>query len=696
MNLLLRLAPLAFLFIHSLGYSLQTSQTNPGNNSATAPHLRVQLVAEETSLQPHHPIHVGFYFQMEKGWHLYWRNPGDSGEAPRIHWTLPPGWKADSLEWPTPQRIEVPPLVNFGYEGDFLLATTLHPLSSSRSNAWVPLVAHLQWLVCKETCIPGHAELELDIPISSQTPASHPDWHALFERTRKEIPRPLGQFSGKLTGVITPNTLELSVSSRSNIKGAAFFPFEPNQIENAAPQDYHADATGFSLSIKRSDQLLQSISHTAGVLVLYSHSNQAYEVDFPLTVGEKPFKSESNTVFNLFKMALFAFLGGLVLNLMPCVFPVLSLKVMSLLHLSREGRKKVRRHALIYSLGVLVSFWILVGVLLILRNRGEQLGWGFQLQSPVFISILGSILFLFGLNLLGIFEWGTSFLGIGQSLTQKDGYAGAFFTGVLATVVATPCTAPLMGSAVGFALSQSNLTCFAIFTLLALGLAFPYLLISYFPECARLLPKPGAWMETLKQIMGFFVLATVVWLMWILGIQQGSQPLIFLLIGFLGIGVGAWMLGRWPSQKVLSRVSGLIILFSILGSTSRIQPKPSSSELNWEAFSPSRLEELRKSGTPVFIDFTAAWCITCQVNEKLVFHSTEVQSEFKKLGFVLMKADWTQQDPVISRTLNQFGRSGVPMYLLYGKDGVAHLLPEIIHSGLVLREIQKLKERNLL
>ncbi len=387
-----------------------------------------------------------------------------------------------------------------------------------------------------------------------------------------------------------------------------------------------------------------------------------------------------------------AFLGGIILNLMPCVFPVLFLKGLALVQSGNEERSRLRSHGLVYTLGILVSFWIIVAALLILRAGGNQEGWGFQLQSPTFIALLAAGLFFFSLSLAGQFELGLSLTSVGGGLAQKQGYTGSFFTGVLATIVATPCTAPLMGAAIGFALAQSAGVTFAVFTALALGLAAPYLLLSFNPAWTRLLPRPGAWMETLKQLTAVPLFATVIWLVWVYGhlssaTSLGVDRVALLLAGFLLIAIAGWALGKWPARWSSAIVA--VVLIAIGLAIPLYQPK--NTTLTWAPFSQQALDQARASGHPVFIDFTAAWCLSCQVNERLVLRSSDVQRQFADNKVTLLKADWTQYDPEITKHLASVGRSGVPTYVIYpGRaNSTAVVLPELLTKDIVLNALAK-------
>lgn len=409
-------------------------------------------------------------------------------------------------------------------------------------------------------------------------------------------------------------------------------------------------------------------------------------------------KTDSLPAQSIWIPILFALLGGLLLNLMPCVFPILSIKALSVLQMAGERRRHLRNLGWAYTLGILVSFWALVGTLVVLRLGGRHIGWGFQLQSPHFVFVLACILFVFGLNLLGVFEIYGAFVSVGDGLTRRSGLTGAFFTGVLATVVATPCTAPFMGAAVGFALSQPPLVIFAIFTALGFGLALPYLLICYVPILTRMLPRPGAWMDTLKQIMAFFVFGTTLWLAYVLSLQASSTGLLLLMSAFVGLAFAAWLQSRFQRTTPMAIVLGLAVVTSASLALSKsplpAAPTivPASDALVWEAYSPEKLAAYRAQGKPVFVDFTAAWCVSCKVNEAVIFHSAAVKKKLIDKGFVLLKADWTNEDPAITQALNAFGRNGVPFYVVYppGKESAAMPLPEVLNAGVVLGALGKL------
>jgi thiol:disulfide interchange protein DsbD len=378
----------------------------------------------------------------------------------------------------------------------------------------------------------------------------------------------------------------------------------------------------------------------------------------------------------------------MILNLMPCVFPVLSIKVLAFMSQKDHELGRQRRHALVYAAGILVSFWALTGLLLALRAAGEQIGWGFQLQAPAFVAVLACVLFFFGLSLVGVFEISGAFMGLGQGLTSREGFSGSFFTGVLATIVATPCTAPLMGSAVGFALSQPVPVVFGVFSALAAGLALPYVALAWFPAAGRLLPRPGRWMETFKELMAFPVFGTVIWLIWVYGLQTDVHGVLRLLAGLLLVALGAWALGRFRSRAA----SAFAVACAALGLWTALS-RPAQS--GWQPYSEPAVAELRARHEPVFVDFTAAWCVSCKVNELVALQGSDVQTAFARKKVHLVKGDWTSRDPQITRALQQFGRSGVPFYVLYYfKDGAEQTvtLPEILTSRIVLDALERIPQ----
>ena len=663
-----------------------------GPGPVKAQHLTAELVSLAPTIAPGGTLQLGLVLTLEEHWHVYWINAGDSGEPPKITWTLPPGITAGPMKFPIPTRLPLGPLMDFGYE-DSVAFPVLLTASKDIKPGPIRIDAKVDWLVCREVCIPGKAHLGLNLTVVPGPTAPAQPVGALGEALTL-IPKPLPP-DMKFTALGGKQDFVFTLTTGERLTDAEFYPFDQEQIANAADQRVESLPNGVRLRVARAPELTQLPAQIHGILKL--DDERAYEVTAPVTPGELPATPGSSAAAGTAEVTVFtaiglAFLGGIILNLMPCVFPVLFLKGLALVQSSSEERSRLRSHGLVYTLGILVSFWIIVAVLLGLRAGGSQAGWGFQLQSPVFIALLAAGLFFFSLSLAGQFELGLSLTSVGGGLAQKQGYPGSFFTGVLATIVATPCTAPLMGAAIGFALAQPAGITFAVFTALALGLAAPYLLLSFNPAWTRLLPRPGAWMETLKQLTAVPLFATVIWLAWVYGHLSSASGLgvdhvAKLLLCFLLIAIAGWALGRWPARW--SSAIAAVVLIAIGLAIPLYQPKDTT--LAWAPFSQQALDQARASGHPVFIDFTAAWCLSCQVNERLVLRSSDVQRQFSDNKVTLLKADWTQYDPEITKQLASVGRSGVPTYVIYpGRpNSTAVVLPELLTKDIVLNALAK-------
>jgi thiol:disulfide interchange protein DsbD len=699
------------------------------SSTADAPHVRVELLVPGGNLYSDDKLNdAGLYFKLEPGWHIYWKNPGDAGEAPRIQWTLPAGISAGPMQFPAPQRLPLGPLMDFGYENEVLFPLKLHVADGVKAGA-VTLHAKVDWLVCRGSCIPGKADLEVrrNVQAGLTTLPYHPD--PLFQRFFDRIPKP---FTAKFKAVFQPTKegFRLTVETGERELSAVFFPADQEILDNPAPQKLTATANGLILDLKKDANLSANPSQLKGVVEL--SGGRAYEIvalppgvkalaeipESSAPVAATPWSSSTAGTASssaqplpapslswalLLRTSGLAFLGGLLLNLMPCVFPVLFLKGLSLVNSGNEERGKLRGHGLVYAAGILVSFWALVGLLLGLRAAGSTLGWGFQFQSPVFLALMAGLLFFLGLSLAGQFEMGLTLTSAGGSLAQKQGYTGSFFTGVLAVVVATPCTAPFMGAAVGYALSQSAAVTFAVFTALALGLAAPYVALTLQPAWTRWLPKPGAWMEVLRQAVSVPIFATVIWLAWVLAQAYGASVLAALLMSFLLLAVAGWFLGRWPAKRWAAAIAAVILLgviaLAFYGQNLVGESAGQASKANldtaavsgWEPWSAERQAAYQAQGRPVFVDFTASWCLSCQVNERVALNRPEVQEAFRAGNVVLLKADWTRHDEAITQALTALGRSGVPAYALYAPgQSQPQMLPEALTSGIVTDTLSKL------
>ena len=691
-----------------------------GPGPVKAQHLTAELVELGPAIAPGGTQVVGLVLSLEEHWHVYWINAGDSGEPPKVAWTLPAGITAGAMQFPIPQRLPLGPLMDFGYEDHVAFPVTIAAAATMKPGP-VPLDAQVTWLVCAQVCLPGKAHLGLDLTVQpgAPQPAQEPLVGALGEGMTL-LPKPLpagAEFS--VQGDAQQFALTLTDGKRET--DAEFYPFvqgATDVIANAAEQTVEPHRDGIGLYVKRSPDLAALPATLGGVLRL--SDTVAYVVSAPVTqvanvATPAAAGGSAGGVTALGAIGL-AFVGGIILNLMPCVFPLLFLKGLALMQTAGAGsaqeRAHLRRHGLVYALGILVSFWAIVAVLLALRATGSHAGWGFQLQSPGFLAVLASFMFFFALSLAGQFDIGLSLTSVGGDLAKKQGYAGSFFTGVLATVVATPCTAPLMGAAIGFALAQTAGVTFAVFTALALGLAAPYVLLSWQPAWVRVLPRPGAWMEVFKHITAAIFFATAIWLAWVYGqlyaAGDGVNQVALLLGCFLMLAIAGWALGRWPA-KGASRIAavvlialGLAIPLSQVRGARRASAAAASAattdvaaangtEVVWQPYSEQALDAARAAGHPVFIDFTAAWCLSCQVNERVVLKSADVESALLKGGVVTMKADWTNDDPAITAKLASVGRAGVPTYVLYpaAAGSAADVLPELLTKDLVLKAIAR-------
>lgn len=677
--------------------------------------VQAHLISEEEAIQPGRSFWVGINLEMAEGWDTYWLNPGDSGFPTQVNWNLPEGFKAGPLLWPYPEKFVVDSLVAFGYIDTVLLMTEITPPSNLPADQKINIGADVNWLACKESCVPGNASLALALPVTDRLPIIDATSASLFSSARKALP----QKGENVT--VSSETDEIVLNFKpqpgafGEIESLFFIPEQGEVIDYMAPQSFSIDGDRLTLSMKRMHSE-NALSTLKGVLLISekgSSMKRAIQVDneFDSAEAAAPEAALPEGVSTVAVALLFAFLGGMILNVMPCVLPVIALKIFGFVKMADQKKSVIFKHGGVFSFGVLVSFWILSGALLILRAYGEGIGWGFQLQEPVFVAILAVLLFLLGLSLFGLFEMGTSLISFGGKTTSTSSpLTSSFMSGVLATLVATPCTGPLLGPALGFAMTLSPLSALSIFTAMGIGMSFPYLLFSAFPQLVRYLPKPGNWMDTFKQLMGFLMMATVVWLIWVFGAQTDEVALFALLVALLMIAIGAWIFGKWGAlnrgriTRMIATLVAALIVFTGAGGiivvTKRHQEVVSTSEEaveivsenGWAAYSPERVEELRKLGTPVFVDFTAKWCLICQTN-KVVLHSSEIQKAFQEKGVVLMTADWTKRDAVITEQLTKLGRTGVPVYVLYSSDPkeAPQILPQTLSAKVVHSYLDKLK-----
>ncbi len=701
---------------------------NASVKSVRTEYVESELIARHGSAEPGGKLLVGLRLKMDAHWHTYWQNPGDSGMPTTIQWKLPAGFKAAQIQWPLPQRLPVPPLMNYGYEGEIVLPVELSVPKDWPVNQPARIAARADWLVCKDVCLPEGADLELTLPVINANPAPDAKWAALFDKSLAAIPT---QSIKGATATTKDGMIELTLPG---VKPAALekvyvFPMIEGLVEHAAPQTTKIVGDGIAISFSVSNQLSASEPRISGVVTGAMSGAEAKPLLFeaPMTgklvagkaapaasVLSKPEVQSQGDSLTLGLALLFAFIGGLILNLMPCVFPVLSLKILGFAGggasrstmsatpnaadgaAERAARASMRTHGIAFAIGVIASFVALAATLLALRSAGEAVGWGFQLQSPLVVTLLALLFFIIGLNLSGVFEFGNVLPGDLAAKSFKHPTADALFSGVLAALVASPCTAPFMGAALGFALTQSTFAALIVFAVMGAGMALPYVLLSFFPAWLKRLPRPGPWLETFKQVMAFPMYATVVWLAWVLLVQVGVDGMVWFGSALVLLSFGAWLLGK--SRNGIGRISALAAVLTALGIANPPAPTVSgdastsnsattsstASGAGWDVYSKTRIAELNAAGKPVFVDFTAAWCVTCQVNKKVVLETKTVRDAFAAKNLNLMRADWTRRDAAITAALAEFGRSGVPVYALYLPGKAPVLLPEILTERIVL------------
>jgi thiol:disulfide interchange protein DsbD len=674
--------------------------------------VEAELIAERNSAQPGKAATLGLKLRMADHWHTYWKNPGDSGLPTRIQWVLPEGWTAGEIQWPYPMRLPVGPLMNYGYEDEVVLLTDLALPASTKPGDY-PVKAKADWLVCKDICIPEKGELDIIVKVAAAEPAMNARFQVHFERARMQLP--VAATGWKAEAAFVAGTLAVRLTPPAGQvapKSIVLFPERELLVEPAAPQSIVRDGADALIRTKLADPPLAGVTSVSAVAVSDGGwpglGRKAIAFTAPVvatmkvapmaTTGAPPAGGDGIGGSTLVAL-LFALAGGVLLNLMPCVFPVLGIKVMGFVEHAHGDARAMRMQGWIFAAGVMASFLALAAVMLALRAGGTQLGWGFQLQSPGVVVLLAGLFFVLALNLSGVFEWGAFAQSMTSNLSARGRYADAFLSGVLASVVATPCTAPFMGAAVGFTLTQSAGQALLVFATLGAGMALPVLLLAHFPGLLKRLPKPGAWMETFKQVLAFPLYATVAWLTWVLGAQAGNDAVLALLAGLVLLAMAAWMFGRWEHAASTWRAAIAVIL--ALAGIAVAWPGPPAprpnevavarpGELPWQEWSPEKVADLGASGRAVFVDFTAAWCVTCQVNKRVALHNDAVVKEFAARNVVALRADWTRQDPRITAALAALGRNAVPVYALYlPGEAAPRLLPELLTPSLVLAELAR-------
>ncbi len=724
-------------------------------NSANAPyvsgpvktgHVTIQLIAQTAGVAPGGVAYIALRQTIDKGWHTYWRNPGDSGEATAAKWVLPQGWSVGDTVWPAPQRLPLGPLMNYGYLNEVVLPIAVDVPPSAKVGAAQTLKADVTLLVCADICVPEEGKVQIDLPVVGGAPGPDPQWGAAVTQALADAPKASGlKAAVAWTGTGDDRVLKLAVAGDplkgADLSHAYFFPYDAKFLDHAAHQNVERGPSGLTFTLKPSSSELtaKDTPTLAGVLSLNKEGGgaQAWEVTAapgPLlaeaagqgeVITAKPVDTlagaapsggppsdapKAGSDMGLLLAVASAFLGGLILNLMPCVFPVLSMKAASLAA-HAHNPKEIRGQGLAFLAGVLATFLILAGLLLAAKAGGAAIGWGFQLQSPAVVGALALTMLLVALNMSGVFEATLPGQGAGGSLAAKGGLAGAFFTGALAVVVAAPCTAPFMATALGYALTQTAPAALLVFVGLGLGFAAPFVAIAFIPGLLRRLPRPGVWMDTFKHVLAFPMYGTAAWLLWVFTLQAGDTALALLLAAAVLAGLFAWLIGALqrsgrPLVPGIAAVIAAVLAVACLAAGARQKAASAAvaetastapaapaekggAEAPSQPYTPEKLAELRRQGKPVFVNFTAAWCVTCQVNERLALGAGSVAKAIADTGTVYLKADWTNHDAAIAKMLADHGRAGVPLYLVYGAGGGDPVvLPQLLTPGAVISALQ--------
>ena len=634
------------------------------------------MLAESYSMNPGDELLVGFKFTLNPGWHTYWENPGDAGEGASIKWNLPNDVDASKILWPGPERIPVEPLMTFGYEDEVVLLTKIS--TSAASAIPLNLNAQVSWYTCKEICIPQEAEVSIPIKLGSKTPSAS---KGLLKQTLGKVPV---EFHGtyRVNKLDDSYVLQGEFEKMDQYDSMYFFPKEYGLTNYTENQQYEKNKDTFSLQIMASEVAIEKESFKGVIAVNKNKEVNFIEIDYPLAT------KEASQEFNILTLIVFAFLGGLILNVMPCVFPILTIKILRFVEQSRDSTYKTLQQGLLFSLGVVISFLTIAALLIALKSGGESIGWGYQLQSPVVVSLLFYLFVILGFIFMSNIVLGSSLARLSSISLNKSDSLESFLTGVLAVIVASPCTAPFMGSAIGFALLQPSFYSILIFLGLGIGFSLPYLILSAKPSLLSFLPKPGQWMETFKQFMAFPMWASALWLLWVLSSQVDDQEVIQVLLGALLITTGLWLIEKNNSEKNwvkwLMRLPFLLLFIFSLWLIPTSYSDLDESKQDQLTYTPQLLEDLREENSLVFLNFTADWCITCKVNEAVALKTAKVSKLLSDKNITYMEADWTRKDPIISSALEKYGRTGLPLYLLFPSKGDPLILPEILTEDILL------------
>jgi thiol:disulfide interchange protein/DsbC/DsbD-like thiol-disulfide interchange protein len=671
--------------------------------------VKAELLADTTAIVPGKSFTVGLLLRMAPGWHTYWKFSGDAGLPTELKWKLPPDWKIGDIQWPIPLKtIDPGDIETYGYENEVLLMQEITPPAKTDVLSAKPST-EANWLVCEKICIPGSATLQLDLPVAQTSQPANTDVFARYRRLlSQDWPGPdVARADWSRVG----SDLRLKITSETLVKYPAidFFPLPEQEtiVGHPAVQSRNNNEIVFRIPLESAPKDLSSM---AGLVVFAQQPNGDGRAAWQITSAPAVSASRPAPARGIFTFLLFGFLGGLILNLMPCVLPVISLKIFGFVQQAEQSRRKIFRSGIAFIIGIFAWFIALAVLLIALKGAGHDVTWGgFQFTNPYFVLALSVIVLVFALNLFGVFE-----VSLPQSVTrgllstsERKDLLGSFFQGVFATVLATPCTAPFLGTALGFAFTQSAAIILAMFIAIAAGMSAPYLLLSAQPAWLRFLPRPGPWMLHVKQFMGFLLLATLLFLLYVVGAQRGLEGAIWASCFLLVISVACWMKGAFvvPTASAVKRIVVLVLmLLLVIGSgvyfigdkfqSSKVASADSQIRGDWQPFNPERLQTELERGRTVFVDFTAAWCLTCKFNEASVLEAQDVREAFQRHGIVKLKADWTNGDPVITKLLQQFGRPGVPLYVLYpAKNEQPIVFPEVLTKGMVLDKLETVARR---
>jgi thiol:disulfide interchange protein len=669
--------------------------------------VKAELISNVSAIAPGETFYIGLKLTMEPGWHTYWEFPGDAGIATKIKWDLPAGFGAGPIEWPIPKaKIEAGDIEVYGYSGEVVLLIAIQPPADLAPGTEVTLRGVASWLVCEEICIPGSAKVEISLPVAATASASGfaetiADWQTRVPSAET----PPFDVAWSQSG----DSMTARVAGVAGMENVRFFPLPSGNQSVGHPRVTISSDEASTISVKAAAPLRGVIAATV------NGQDRSWLVVAQSGVAETAATSSEaslgviGTLPPLWQALLFGFLGGIILNLMPCVLPVISLKVFGFIRQAGDDPRQIFLHGLAFSSGIFFWFLGLGAVIVALKASGTEVTWAFQFQNPVFILVIAAVVFVFALNLCGVFELTLPGKAVGtmSDLSGKEGFSGSFFQGVFATLLATPCTGPFLGTALGFAFSQPGGVVIAMFGSIALGMASPYLLLSARPGWMKFLPKPGAWMEKLKQFMAFPLFATLLWLLSILGGQKGIDGILWTSAFLLSLGLAVWIYGAFcgPLSSVRTRIIALLCAVGVavgggwffigtgfLTATASAQSATASKDgIPWQPFSQALVDELLAEGKPVFIDFTADWCITCKFNERIAINTPTVRALIEELGVIPIKADWTNSNPEITAALKAFGRVGVPFYVIYpaGRANEPVTLPEILTESIVIEALKK-------